>query len=568
MTRTFALWLAVFLVLATGAAAYLGAGTYQLAPVHPAFQTAALLRHWARQLFAVLPLAVAAATMLAFSGLRGSRSDETGGTALTQGKVVLVILLAVGILHGVWYAVLDARAASRIRHLEYLTTVAASLRNDAEQLLEREQPGEARELLLFHQALVGETVETTMMLTAADRIAASPPGDPVQPPVQLRGFPGTLEMTVVDLIREAEEFLEAEDFFSAHHFASLAVERNPSRQDARRIRARAQAAIEGERRSMVESRDRDFFAAKYRAYQAFHQGADIPERAVEAWYLFRELEQEAPGDPDVRTFAPRAREQAMNISFFVEDVRQYQHLAGHHNLFFVNQQTESVVQLIHVESLVRTREGDMLFGIEVLEVDRRRPEAPVFHQRVPYGRVIRDRLVMRGVYREQDAPRGGPRMVLPEVYHGTEPVMQVSLMLEPDTLILAGGGEAALERLTLPELIALAEVPGLSGVAVSRAILHRLVTIAGFFALMFAVAAVSHRYRSTYLASLPRGVYLLLPLALATLWWVMATGRVVVDAGVVTLASATTPVVAALTAILVTLLIIPVSVAVLGAREG
>lgn len=159
-------------------------------------------------------------------------------------------------------------------------------------------------------------------------------------------------------------------------------------------------------------------------------------------------------------------------------------------------------------------------------------------------------------------------MVLPEVYHGTEPVMQVSLMLEPDTLILAGGGEAALERLTLPELIALAEVPGLSGVAVSRAILHRLVTIAGFFALMFAVAAVSHRYRSTYLASLPRGVYLLLPLALATLWWVMATGRVVVDAGVVTLASATTPVVAALTAILVTLLIIPVSVAVLGAREG
>ncbi len=575
ISRIFAIFLTLFLTLAGLASAVFAYGIQQFFTVLPQFESATFIRLWTIEFFQLFPFAVVATALLSFSQIGGFESAELERSALSRSASVVLVILVLGGINAIWFGGGEAVISRQIDHYRYISRSAETVLVEARALLEDGRLEEAQERILFHRSILGDTRENRDLMAELDqrfgeqqRQAIRSTGRP--PRTTTARATAMREMTLAELIQQAEQFLEEKDFFSAHHFATLAVEQNPNRQDARRVQARALAAIQGEARSIAESGDREFFAAKNRAYQAFRQGAAIPERAVEAWYLFRELQQQHPRDPDVVTFAPRALAQAEEISFFVEDARQLQTLTGVQNLFFINRQSSSEVQLFFVENLVRTRGSDMLFGVEVINISRRAGDAEgsgvTFHQRAPYGKVIRDRLVMRAVYSNDSALEGGPLMIEPVVVTGDAAVHMVPLTLTVDEIVTIGQGPAGMERLSLLELLTLSDHGGHSGRFATLLLLQRIIRILGFFALTMGVSALSYRFRSMYLGGPPFLVLLLLPLILWTLYWLIDMGRAVITVAVHTTALTISPSAAILIVALVVLTVIAMSIATLSRR--
>lgn len=576
ISRTFGIFLTLFLTLAGVAAAVFAFGVQQFSPVLPQFESDVFIRLWTIEFFQIFPFAVVATALLAYSQIGGFESNDREHSALSRSAAVVLLILTLGIINALWFGGGEAMIARQIEHYRYISRSASTVLSEARALLDGGRIVEAEERILFHRSILGETRENRELMAELDQLSGEQrrlAGRPSTQPAGARVARATdmREMTLAELIQQAEQFLEDKDFFSAHHFATLAVEQNPNRQDARRVQARALAAIQGEARSISEQGDREIFAAKNRAYQAFRQGATIPERAVEAWYLFRELQQQLPRDPDVVTFAPRALAQAEEISLFVEDARQLQTLTGVQNLFFINRQSPTEVQLFFVENLVRTRGSDILFGVEVVHVSRSAAGAEgggvTFHQRAPYGKVIRDRLVLRAVYNDDSALDGGPLMIDPVVITGDVPIHMIPLTMSVDEIVTMGQGPAGMERLSLLELLTLSDHGGHSGQFATLLLLQRIIRIIGFFALAMGVAALSYRFRSMYLAGPPFFVLLMLPLILWTMYWLIDMGRTVITVAVNTTAQAFTPSAAILIVVLVVLTLIAMSIATLS-RKG
>lgn len=553
VARMFAVILAVLSLVLFAWCIFVGVGRFALDPVLPEHQVWALLLAALIEFFDWLVIIVVAAALLAFS-LASTAVPRTRvrGTVLAWARPVLVMVVILGVINGLWFGLIASRVELRLQQYSYQSRTARRTVQEAEQLLSREQFVLAEEQILLHQALVGESDRAMDILQAAraGRVAEEETRRERQP--DGRSGAGVRasevsELSVADLVGQARDFMRRGDYFSAHFFASLAVEQSVTpRQDARSLQAEALNRIEAGAREIDEAEARSLYLDKILAYQAYQRGETMPEQAIEAFFRFQDLQERIPRDPDVQRFLPLAAEQVSRISFFVEDARSNQVLPGRSRLVFVNRRTSSVIELVSVDHVVRVRGGDYFYGIEVMRLDRNNFDRPLLHVHAPFGKRIGERLVLRAVRREGDFRDGPGNTVQLQVFADQDADFDGELFLYPtvDEIVRYAGGPEALSALALPDLLGLPEVLERIGRPVGPArvaLLRRILRIAGFFILAIGAVASGRRFRSRYLGRPPVLVILLIPALFYILWRLVEIARFVIGAAADTLAVWTTP---------------------------
>lgn len=556
--KAYALVLLVLVLLLGAWSLVAGLGDVFMEPPLPHLRFAAITRAVLLQFFSSLSALLVVCGLITFSLFLSSLDMESadakssmgspggaGGTAkrfIALVKPVMIIVIVLGIINGVWFGVFAPRAELRVQQIGQQTRTAADAMKEAERLILQESWTGAEEQLLLYQALVGETEYVADMLRIAragiledDQIRrtgwlTASGTDADDDPQWLRE---AREMTVAELVSRARQYLNQGDFFSAHHFASLAVSQSRTpRQDARSIQAEAFNAIERGSLARDEAEAREIYRAKVAAYEAFRLGETIPEKALEAYYRFRDLEDRIPEDPDVRRFAPQAQRQVRLISFFLEEARSNQAVRGRSNLVFVNHRGRDHVELVVIDDLVRVPSGDYLYGIEIMRTggSGEHGEAVRLHARAPFGKIIGDRLVMRAITREGDFRDTDSHVVGPHFLRGSSRDLDGGLVLHHTAEEIArfGGGPDALATLSLPELAQLSplmERLGRSPAAVHSVLMSRIFRIGGFFVLALLAPALGWRLRSRYVGRPPVVVLVLLPVIIWVVWWIIAVLR-------------------------------------------
>ncbi|SIQ35187.1 hypothetical protein SAMN05920897_107108 [Alkalispirochaeta americana] len=487
--------------------------------------------------FEAFPLVVATAGVLCFSLVVSPRQIGPAGSLLLPGiPLVLVVVVALGVVNGIWVGAFAPLAEGRIAQEEHRARTSRNAITEASFLLQQGDYQGAEALLVLHRSLAEESEESLELLEQArgarlareEQIRSSRETGPIG---EDRRFTSASAMTAADLLAQGHRYFQEGDFFSAHYFATRALEQSPyPREDARVLQSSALNAIEGGALDRKEAEDRRFYQDKVTAYQAFLQGQALPERALEAYYRFQDLQERRPDDPDVRRFAPEVLRQVQEISFFVETARAHQELPGRSDLVFLNRREEGLLEVIVVDHLVRTREGDFFYGLEVLRLDPATPREPLLHLRAPYGMALEQKLILRAVRRdgEEEDPEAGRIPLF--FYRGGPDDFDGSLRLSHSVESIArfGGGPQAFQVLTVPELFQLPrllEQLGQPQRFARAAAFFRVLRMGGFFVIALGGIALGWRFRSRYLGRPPLAVLAMVPVLVWALWWIVALGR-------------------------------------------
>jgi hypothetical protein len=276
------------------------------------------------------------------------------------------------------------------------------------------------------------------------------------------------EMTAQELLGWAEDSLGRGDAYSAHYYAVLAQRLDPGRREAFRLAARAQEQIAAR---APDNRDR-LARALFERKQAGH-GALLKGEAITAYRIFRELEREVPGDPDVVRGLEEARRKVQAVSFFIEDAERVLLLTGYRRILFVNDRSADERELVYLDQLAETPSGVYVRGIEAIRF--RASGEVVRHLRAPLGRLVEGQINLQGI-----SVWDGTEQVRPTYLAGTPPKGEAHLLpLAPAVEILrllqlGGPGWAAEGLRTLWSLRPKLDGYGWGRVELEREIFHRL----------------------------------------------------------------------------------------------
>lgn len=530
------------------------------------------LRAWIEPFFTLLPVAVISAIVITFS-LAITVYDLGGEGSLVRGTTgALVVVLLLGMLNAFWVFFLDPQLNTSIEAIRYRGRFIRQLEVDIRR--DMEIPGRrdlARDRVRVYRALLGEDAEDHEMLrrfeeelgafaldadNGADTDPDSGAGDD-------DSILSARERSVLDLIEDAEEALESEDFFSAHYLSTQAIELDGNgdlaQQRARPIQSRAWEAIRSQSREIRQSDERDVFEKKMAAFEALQlgaRGAGSPERLIEAYYRFEELRELAPDDPDVERYRAETVAALEQVSFFVEDAAFWATQPAEYDLFFVNRGShgEEPLEFVWISRTVITPVGIWLYDIEVLRlsiVDG--ASAGIVHYRSDFGRYLVDpvydqdgpaperedrtgRIVLLGIRRNgpvgtMEQPVDPENVVLPTYYSGgpltaLEETIQLGVPLN-DLLRLAGGPERVV-RMPLPTLLEARDsfrTIGGNESIIWREIAERILRVFGFFVAAYWAIAFSWKYRSVYLGRAPIPVYLFIPVIPVAVYLILSIGR-------------------------------------------
>lgn len=541
--KIFSSLLAVLLVLLVGWSIFDAVGRLAVDPPLAHLRFAAYFRATLLAMFEHFSFIVVLSAILTFSlFLSPSHLGSAGTRLIAVARPVLYVVLTAGILNGLWFSLLAPRAELRMQQIVHQSRTARDSLVEARDLLDRQDWDNAETQLLLYQAIVGETEEVADLLRRAragqleveQRLRADRSGIETG---AIQWVSEAASMSVAELVTRARDYLRERDYFSAHHYATLAVEQSRTpRQDARSIQAEALNAIERGSLAQDEAEARQIYRDKVAAYEAFRRGETIPEQALEAFYRFQDLERIIPDDPDVRRFAPEARRRAEEISFFIEDARTNQALPGRNNLVFINRRTAGGVELVAVDHLVRVPAGDFFYGVEIIRTVTNESLLEVeLHVQAPYGKAIGDRLIMRAVPREREDLAGPAGLRGPVFLAGSPDRLNGSLVLHRpvDEFARYAGGPDAIATLTLPELIEITPVVtrlGRTPRDFYAEMIRRLFRLGGFFVVSLVAIALGWKFRSQYVGRPSIGVLLLVPLMVWVAWWTLGTARQFVEA--------------------------------------
>ena len=496
------------------------------------------------QLFQHLALALGSAAVITFSLAVTPRDLHGGGRLIRVIGRSLAVVVAVAVLNALWIGILGPRNQARIAQMEFQTLLATESRASAEAAIAAGQGLIAREHALLYLQLVGENETSRDLVTLAENALTEQQQIArrearAEPPPEALLAPEIDSFTVAELVAEAQQFFSAGDFFSAHYYATRAVQLSrDQRVDARRLQAESLRAIEGAAWRINEADDRSFYNDKVLAYQALQAGSDQPERTVEAYYRFVRLQQLRPNDPDVQRYSTVARQQLDDIAFFADTAMSYQALPATEQVSYAKLGPDQVLELLVVDRIVRVREGDFFYGVEIMRIDMSQPSQPiVVHARAPFGKVIEGMLVLRAV--RESGPVGAPENVIgPEFLVGSSLgrfPLSIEIDVTVDQLIRLAAGAGAGTTSSLPELIASATVLadlGESEQAVYQRIARQAVAMCGAFVLGVLGIALGWRFRAVYVRRPPFYVLMLVPAVPAGLYWLQSTVGFVVDSGV------------------------------------
>ena len=518
-------------------------------PLEPV-RTTFLLIAWMPTFFDYLLVVVVSSALITFSLALSSYDLGGSGRLIGASGPVLTTIIIIGLVHGFWVAFAGPAVDLRVQQIAYRSRVARFALDTVEQAQALGNYDEALEHALLYRSIFGEDddLEATIRFLQAAidarareiRLAARPPA-----PDDLPRASEQAEMTVVDLINSARMFLERGNYYSAHYYATLAVQQSgDTRADARRVQSEALRAIEGEAWHIEEESRRTLYRDKLNAYQLLVRGERDPRALVEAYYLFQELALRAPDDPDVLRYSAVAEAQVATISFFVEQARTFRVLPGRNELIFFNRRSDEMSELVVVDTIVQAPAGDFFYGVEVF----RREGDRTVHFRAPYGKRIGSTLVLRALRREGAPGDGAANMVLPHYFSGapTEDAFGevIPLQLDIPEILRTAGGRQAMSTFSLEELIRIPRALSVLGQPVRYATIElalRFVRIMGFFVVSVYAVALGWRYRSLYIGRPPFTVFAFLPLLPVAVWWTIDVMRSVLLAAIATFSAHAEP---------------------------
>ncbi|MBN2440089.1 MAG: hypothetical protein JXJ04_02045 [Spirochaetales bacterium] len=184
------------------------------------------------------------------------------------------------------------------------------------------------------------------------------------------------------LMEQAQRSFEKEDYFSSYYYASMAFRLDNTRIDAEDLITRAMNKISTHQLSIEDEKLRKLYEKKKEGYNKIVSG-----EYVGAYYLFKELEEMYPDDPDIKDYLIKVKEEFIDeLTFFYEDVKDINIVPGETDIIFINYKDEMEKQFIYVEKMITLREGIFFRNVEIITIST--GGDILYHLKAPYGKYV------------------------------------------------------------------------------------------------------------------------------------------------------------------------------------
>jgi hypothetical protein len=326
---------------------------------------------------------------------------------------------------------------------------------------------------------------------------------------------------IEEYLKKAGDYLAADDYFSAYYYANLVLQMDEKQKygSAKIIRDEAWSKITGYRPTKADEEAKRLFERKLAGFEAFDK-----EKYIEAYYIFRQLNEEYPRDREIADFLQASLEKAQTMSFFADEAENTLALPGVMNVTFLNQREvtlngrqRGLEELLYIHRIVNTPSGLYFHGIEVIGWDA---SGRIYHQfRAPYGKLLDDRINMRCL-RRTDAEK--PIEPVFEIGNPGELSFILPLSQSIQYLSYYRPHENNTRLMSLGELWSIGEPLEKNASPIERAgyhaeevemeLLMRLVHPFLFLVMSLLAVSFGWTYRARYLGRPPLLTYILIPL--------------------------------------------------------
>ncbi|MFO7730886.1 MAG: LptF/LptG family permease [Spirochaetia bacterium] len=442
-----------------------------------------------RMLIEYFPVLTISAVLLAFATIPGTQAELIGGTGVISSSISRTIILF--LLFTLLYSILSIGLLPVLyehRHNRlYQSSLARSYLQQAETA---EQQGEQEAAYVLYRDYLDIDEDNRAIKDKVNYLegqvtlqeAAERQQVMEEEPRETLRHDNYRDMSANELVTQAQQALEQDDPFTAHYMALLAQQvaerENISREDAKRLAAKAWEKIATLEPSREEQEAHRIYSRKLSGYQAF-----IRQQPVKAYYIFRSLIEEHPGDPDVKEYYQRSKEQAEQVSFFIDEAELLKSNPGTRKIVYLDDEGK----LLFIEKLVIEGGQIWAYGIELLTFS---PTDLQEHISAPYGRFSGDTIILQGIDRQKEG-----RSIQPTVLSSSEEeYLRSSIHITPSLpqLLRLSREQAFLNRLTLPDLLALQPVISEYGYpSYQFGVLTLMRILEPFLFLIFAIFAVA-----------------------------------------------------------------------------
>jgi tetratricopeptide (TPR) repeat protein len=466
----------------------------------------------------LIPLSMTVLALVFSLLINPAQLGRAGGSAtsffrLAQ-KVLVVIIVATVLYAGVLGILRPLAVSGRERAISD-STIARELLERAEAEIDNENFAQALRAYGAYLAIDPDNEEVISEQAAARAQLRSQEAETENP--EEAGFqsaPALSGLTVGALIRRAQEYLNEEDYFSAHYYATRALDLDPDSQQAQQITARSREALQQPSASEEERETAEIFRRKRDGYLALYEQDD----PIRAYYIFKRLRDERAQDPDLERFYQEALQRVQEVSFFVDDAQENVELPGHHKLLFRLDGGEGSITHVWIDKAVLATGGTYVYGLEAMSL---RNGTVQYHFAADYGKLVGSVINMRGI--DRDVPQ---RRELPQYYLGSRPAGERVLLqipTEPSRFFRTSYAEIGLDKAGLVDLLEMRSSYAALGhrtAPVYRELLNRLVLPFAFVVLSLFSVALGRRWRSRALTRPVAGVVLAAPVLFIAAFWI------------------------------------------------
>ena len=375
------------------------------------------LKNWIEWIIPVTSTAIVLSYGMFFSPRRVEQSDNSPDLfhRIVSGSLVLILLLT--LLYTFGTELLLPRTYRNLEDFTYRTELARRSLKAAEVMRAAGDYQKALGLANLYLAInpeAGDPVYADKYKDFQRMLSDLRKGNPSE--TEGAEETGTVLHTLdqrdaADYLREAQECLNREDYFSAYYYASLAVKIAPARTDAKQLARDAIEKIESMEPDSGEIEQKLFYQKKMKAFDMLN-GTD--QEAIDAYYIFMELAKQAPDDPDINIYLPKSIEKISKISFFTQEIEKTRPVPGIRNIAFLNKLSIDCTEIIYFDKFVEIPNGRFVEGIEAIAIDEQ--GRIKYHLTAPFGKLVPSpeggdtstRLIMTSIDETDQSVFGGP----------------------------------------------------------------------------------------------------------------------------------------------------------------
>ena len=419
--------------------------------------------------------------------------------------IIIVILLCFTALFFTGNEIFKPGIYSRLDLLKIQTETSRTYYEQALKYREDNELVKAREMIERFLAVkpedtAGEELYDDIIERINIQFAESSDEDTIRP-----GTIETSELTYDQAVLLARNYLKKDDFYSAYYYASIASGLSNSPKEAKELSAQAWIGLSEEAPDREEKEEYLLFSRKKHGAELLLSG-----RAIDAYYLYKELSVDYPNDPDVSKYLRESLSAAVKLTYFTDDAATALKFPGINDICFINYSDETEKEIIYIEKMVRTAEGIFYNGIEVL--DFKRGSGITGHFTALYGKAVGDHIVLNGIDRENPNIRVYPEYLvtdkMPEMYN------TLKLYPAPEQLRGLSADKNIYKKLNLPELLEFEKTVGSYGwnsQQIYFEIFTRILNPCGFLLFSFLMIALGWKYRRAQ-RKFPLASFILLPI--------------------------------------------------------